>query len=92
MTPKEAIAVARDYVAELFAAEGARNIGLEELRFEPETDRWSVTIGFTREWEEPKGIMSRITESDGRWPRTFKTVEIADDGRVLELRHWPVAA
>lgn len=92
MTPQEAIKAAKAYVGELFASDGAVNIGLEELRFDDQCNMWSVTIGFTRPWEKPQGL-SRWTRDGDPWPRTFKTVEIDDkDGKILGVKHWPVAA
>ncbi len=93
MTPHEAVDAAKSYVVDLFGAEGATNVGLEELRFDSDHLQWLVTVGFSRSWEGPQAS-SRWIEHEGRsWPRTFKTVAISDvDGRVLELRHWPVAA
>jgi hypothetical protein len=92
MDAKEAIAAAKAYVQTLFADDGAMNIGLEELRFDPDKALWLVTIGFTRTWEGPQGA-ARFDRSGKPWPRTFKTVEINDiSGRILGLRHWPVAA
>lgn len=94
MTPKEAVAAAKDYVADLFASDGARNIGLEELRFDGREGRWLVTVGFSRDWEGPQEVSRWVGGRDeGSWSRTFKTVAISDvDGRVVELRHWPAAA
>lgn len=95
MTPKEAVQRAKDYVGDLFAADGARNIGLEELRFEPNASRWIVTIGLSRPWEgeAPRATGWAASEPPGPRPRTFKVVEIADaDGAVIDLRHWSEAA
>lgn len=94
MTPKEAVQIAKDYVADLFSPEGTMNIGLEELRFEDSESLWLVTIGFSRKWEGPQGVSRYGGAGEGEaWPRTFKTVEINDhDKRVIGLRHWPVAA
>lgn len=94
MTPKEAVAVAKNYVADLFAADGAKNIGLEELRHEADEGLWLVTIGFSRPWEGPQGLSRYTSYAEGQpWPRTFKTVEIDDaSGEVIEVRHWPAAA
>ena len=93
MTANEAITIVRTPIHSLFADDGAQAIGLDEFRFDDQRGRWVVTIGFTRSWEAPQGA-ARWTQGDGRrWPRTFKTVKIADaDGRVVDLRHWPVAA
>lgn len=92
MDAKEAITAAKAYVAEVFASDGARNIGLEELRFDDRRSLWLVTVGFTRPWEGPQGLSRWISEAQPV-PRTFKTVEIEDEGgKILGVRHWPVAA
>ena len=93
MSPKEAIAVAKTYVADLFAAEGARNVGLEELKFDDRRSVWEVTVGFTRDWELSWGQKFTADPDVRSFPRTFKTVEVRDeDGQVLGLKHWPLAA
>ena len=94
MTPKEAVAIAKQYVEDLFAGDGAKNIGLEELRYDSAGDRWLVTIGFSRAWEALQGSSKwNAVHSGEPIHRTFKTVTISDaDGHVLELKHWPVAA
>lgn len=92
MTPKEAIEAAKQYVRDVFASEGAINIGLEELRYDDPRDVWVVTIGFSRDWDRPK-TLSRLTIEQPPLPRTFKTVEISDaDGKVVGMTHWPIAA
>ncbi len=93
MTPKEAVDVAKRYVADLFAPDGAMNIGLEELRFDDATDHWLVTIGFSRSWEGPQGVSRWVQKNGEPWPRIFKVVEIAEsDGRVIEVTHRSLAA
>lgn len=89
---KEAIKIAKDYVAEVFADEGVFNIGLEEI--EHEGDVWEVTVGFSRRWDKPprnpfSGIAGYTQENDDRaLRRTYKVVEVAaDSGVVLQLRN-----
>ena len=92
MDAKQAIAMAKQYVGTLFADDGARNIGLEELRFDGDRAHWLVTIGFTRAWDGPQGL-ARWSMEGTPLPRTFKTVEIDDaNERVVNLSHWPKAA
>ena len=92
MEPKDAILAAKAYVKDIFAADGAMNIGLEELRFDEQRDLWFVTIGFTRSWEGPQGV-SRWNREGQPFPRTLKTVEIENgSGKIIGVRHWPVAA
>lgn len=93
MQVQQAIDVAKRYVGDLFAGEGVFNIGLEEVRFDDARDVWEVTIGFSRQWDA-QGRSALVRAMSGDQPaRTFKTVEIADqDGKVLGLKHWQMAA
>jgi hypothetical protein len=54
MNVKEAVNVARAYVAELFSSEHAVNMGLEEVEFDDTRGVWNVTIGFSRPWDRPE--------------------------------------
>lgn len=92
MDAQEAIKSAKIYIEELFRSDGAINIGLEELQFDDARSLWLVTIGFTRKWEGPQGH-ARWGLDGEPFPRTFKTVEIENStGKILGVRHWPVAA
>lgn len=94
MTPKEAIEKAKAYIREVFADEGPQDIGLEELIHDSRDGQWDVTIGFTRTWDRPRGVMAVAMGGEPRpYHRTFKTVEIRDeDGEVIGVRHWQAAA
>ena len=88
MKPPKAIALAKSYVADLFADENPANIGLEEIKFKRHRRRWAVTIGFFRSWEEQSalGLAAGL-----RRPRTYKIVVISDkDGTVLSVKHRQV--
>jgi hypothetical protein len=89
---KDAIKIAKDYVAEVFADEGVFNIGLEEI--EHGGDVWEVTVGFSRKWDKPPrspfaGITGLTADDDDRAiARTYKVVEVAaDSGIVIQLRN-----
>ena len=43
---------AKTYVADLFDDEEISNVGLEEVEFDDALDRWIVTIGFSRPWDQ----------------------------------------
>ncbi len=49
----EAVTTAKTFVANLLKEEGARDIGLEEVKFSEAQDAWLVTIGFARAWDTP---------------------------------------
>ena len=50
MEVKDAVRLAKEYVADLFEAEQITNVGLEEVVFDEPSDCWNVTIGFSRPW------------------------------------------
>lgn len=85
MNVKEAVAIAKSYVADLFGPEGAENIGLEEI--EPDTDNgeWIVTIGFSRPWDRSSPLFASV----GAAPRrTYKIVRVnVKDRTVVSVRN-----
>ena len=80
MDAKQAISLAKAYIAEIFGEEGAFNIGLEEVKFDDEQGTWDVTIGFSRSWDQPafRNALAPQTAS-----RTYKVVEIDDVHEVV---------
>ena len=81
MDVKQAVAVAKRYVADLFEKEGVTDIGLEEIEFDDAERRWQVTIGFTRRWDQ--NIDSVL---GGAHSRTYKRILIRDrDHEVLSV-------
>lgn len=89
MNVKEAVGIAKNYVADIFADEHITEIGLEEIETSEDGSIWHVTIGFKRPWKKPhekKGPFELLqsTEVFNRW---YKTVDIKDfDGTVIALR------
>lgn len=73
MIVKEAISIAKAYVAEIYSDENIKDIGLEEVR--QEGDFWIVTIGFYRAWDEPKSVIQQIQNPT---KRTYKKIWIKD--------------
>ncbi len=102
MTAMDAVQVAKDYVRTIYRDEKIKELGLEELeQLEGEQDVWCVTIGFRRGWQEPDAPGEAPAEvpeifrfTAGDHPelrrRTYKTVRIRDDGKVLSMRHRDV--
>ena len=85
MHVKLAVESAKKYVADLFAEEEITNVGLEEVKFDDSLDRWIVTIGFSRPWDQKNALTAALGE--GRPNRSYKVLHIADtDGRVLSLK------
>jgi len=85
MKSKEAIRIAKKYIADVFADENIARIGLEELKYDE--GRWKVTIGFNRTWpsEHPSSLMHTL--ADPMRGRIYKMVEIRDDGEVTAMIH-----
>ena len=76
---------AKTYVVDLFDDEEISNVGLEEVEFDDALDRWIVTVGFTRPWDQKNVLTAALGE--GQSGRSYKVLHIADtDGRVLSLK------
>lgn len=85
MKALQAIAKAKEHVAEMFQDENISNIGLEEIEYIEQGGRWQITIGFSRPWDQPLGIAAQM---GGRRGRTFKLVTINDsDGEIVSVKH-----
>ena len=86
MEVKQAVQMAKEHVAELFADEPIDNVGLEEVEFNEQNKTWEITIGFSRFWGQPGGVF-RALDGTPR-PRTFKIVRIKDgSGRIQSVKH-----
>jgi hypothetical protein len=80
MDAKAAIRKAKDWIADVYAEEDIRNVGLEEVR--RNGDQWLITIGFSRPWDDAGSLITSIAGEIAR--RTYKTVRIDDaSGDVL---------
>ncbi len=92
MEAKDAAALARNRILELFEPDGAKNIGLEEIEFDEEESIWKVTIGFSRPWNrEEQPPLASIVEALSKprlLTRDMKVVAIRDsDSQVLSVRN-----
>lgn len=79
MNVKEAVALAKQHVLELFDEEGVRNLGLEEVELDGQSDEWIVTLGFSRPWDEPKNALAALA-APAYTRRTLKVVRISNQG------------
>lgn len=88
MDVKEAVAAAKQYVAELFAQEGIINLGLEEVEFDDQAGEWRVTVGFSRPWDLVTGLAVLATPPGQINPRrSYKVVRISDaTGAVISVK------
>ncbi len=88
MEVKEAVALAKKYVRDVFAEEKIDNVGLEEVEFDEKRGIWSVTIGFSRPWEEAPGTFGLKLAEFAPRRRDYKVVRIKDaDKRVTSVKN-----
>ncbi len=90
MEVKEAVKAALEYAAEAFSEGELSNLGLEEVVYDDSEKTWRVTVGFSRPWDYPQGVMGALVgrPAVGRpVRRTYKVVEIRDsDGVATAIR------
>ena len=98
MDVNEAVQIAKSYVADLYADEPVRHIGVEEVVFDAGSNAWKVTIGFFRSWDEKTGLSAVLgVAADGEpgvWRRrSFKVVQIdGSSGEVQSMTHRSLAS
>ena len=85
MNVKEAVDLAKQHVADLFAKEGLINLGLEEVEYDDARDQWRITLGFSRSWDHQQGMLAALAASATR--RTYKIVIIAKDGTPVAVKN-----
>lgn len=84
MDVKLAVKIAKTQVVDLFADEEIVDIGLEEIRLDDTAGIWTVTIGFSRPWDQKNALTAALGE--GRPGRSYKVIHLADtDGRMVAL-------
>ena len=96
MDVKDAVKLAKAYVADIFMDENISHIGLEEVEYDELTGVWRVTIGFQRSWKKSlTGLAPTLSELyatpriTDRW---YKVLEInAETGRVLSMKDREIA-
>ena len=85
MDVKEAVKSAITCIRELFESEKPSNIGLEEVNFNENEKVWEVTIGFSRSWDYPRGIIAGLQEPLPK--RQYKVVKIdSNTGEVKSIK------
>jgi hypothetical protein len=86
MEVKEAVALAKRYVRDVFSDEELSNIGLEEIVYDDASNTWDVTVGFSRPWDSKSPFASALLGPS--LPRSYKVVRISDtDGKMLSVRN-----
>ena len=84
MDVKQAVDLAKRYILDLYADERVSNVGLEEVDHDGTKKVWSVTVGFSRPWDEPRNSLAAIAAPA---KRSYKTLRITDEGQVLSIRN-----
>jgi hypothetical protein len=65
MNLKEAVAVARQHVGDLFAPDVPQNVRLEEFLYDDHLAVWSLTIGYTLPEQETRNYkIVRVSEAN----------------------------
>ena len=88
MDVKEAVAVAKSYLTQLYLGEDITHVGLEEVEFDDVSDQWSVTIGFARPWDTRSLLTNALVSPANRAAaRSYKVLRIDDGtGEVKSLK------
>lgn len=85
MDVKEAVAVAKGYITDLYAGEEIADVGLEEVELDLGSNEWSVTIGFLRPWN--RTLPDALALARRASARSYKVVRIDDGtGEAKSLR------
>ncbi|MDE0048448.1 MAG: hypothetical protein OXO52_01580 [Rhodospirillales bacterium] len=86
MNVKEAVAIAKEHIEELFGEEDILNLGLEEVELDEE-GFWRITIGFSRPWNRNVGSVLA-----GENSRSYKIVVLSNrDGDVRSVKDWNIS-
>ncbi|MGV8840617.1 MAG: hypothetical protein ACWA6X_09975 [Bauldia sp.] len=85
MDAKQAAESAKKWLIELLADEGPVNIGLEEIEFDERSDRWNVTLGFSRPWNAVRDAFTVISgESASR--RAYRVLTVDNEGGFVSMK------
>lgn len=84
---KEAVARAKQHIADIYADEQISNFGLEEVEFCDPDKTWSVTVGFSRPWDSVRNSVVTVISGDVTPRRSYKVVKVSDaSGEVLSVK------
>lgn len=88
MTVVDAVQKAKSHLFELLQSEGITNLGLEEVEFDDDSKVWSVTLGFSRSWDDLRSPLEKAGVVRANLPRTYKLVKIEDEsGKAVALKN-----
>ena len=77
---KEAVRTAKEFVVEQFTDEQITEIGLEEIKFDDESNLL-ITIGFLRPWDRSRHPFTYEANKE----RSYKIVCISSNGTIKSL-------
>lgn len=81
MEVKEAVALAKQYIREVFAEEPMIDLGLEEVEFDDSSGAWLITFGFSRPWDDIKTPNPFAAIGGFKKKRDYKIVRISDQDK-----------
>lgn len=102
ISPKDAIALGREYFDDLMGGQSAARVLLEGLSIDDQSGNWVVTFGFDSERIKPKrpipdAINAAGLSAGSRNPSLFQDIELirefravhlsSSDGRFVKLEH-----
>ena len=87
MDVKKAVQLAKKYIVDVLYDENIRHVATEEVVFNTSEDTWKVTVSFFRPEDRFQDIGSTLA-GGGSWKdRSFKVIEIDEDGEILSMTH-----
>lgn len=84
---KEAVSIAKRYVADLFADEGVVGLGLEEVDYDEFRNEWRITLGLSR--SQNAGGLGNLLAAIGR---QYKVVTIDSSRKVRSVKNREAAS
>lgn len=81
---KQAVDIAKRYIADLFSEEGVVNLGLEEIDYDEPSSVWRITLGFSRVRDLSGRELNQVFAVARR---DYKVVSIDSSGRVLSVKN-----
>ena len=86
MDVREAVALARQYLREVFSEEKIVELGLEEVEYDDTQHTWLITLGFSRPFDYAGGAVAAALGVPKK--REYKIVKIDDkDKRAVAIKN-----
>lgn len=86
MDVKEAVALARQYLQDVFSEENIVDLGLEEVEYDDAQRLWSITLGFSRPWNYSEGAVAAALGVPKK--REYKIVKIDNkDKKAIAIKN-----